>query len=89
MPIFTWKKDMSIEFVSKYKAVYGSEPNHYSDAAYDMLMIAAKVVNKNGTTNNIKENMQALKYKGYTGLYQFDENGDRLGGSWEVIKISK
>lgn len=89
IPMYTWKKDVSQDFITKYKTIYQTEPNHYSDAAYDMLILATKSITKNGVTNNIKENMQALKYTGYTGLYQFDENGDRVGGKWEVIKITK
>ncbi|EKD24399.1 MAG: branched chain amino acid ABC transporter periplasmic ligand-binding protein [uncultured bacterium] len=88
VPVYTWNKAMHPEFVAKFKAEYNKEPDHYADAAYDMLIAAAKTVSKNGTSN-LKANLNSLNYTGYAGTYQFDEKGDIKGGDWKVVKITK
>lgn len=87
VPVYTWEKETNSGFPVKYKAVYGKEPNHYADAAYDMLMAVGKTVSKNGH-DSLKANLNSLNYKGYAGTYQFDTKGDISGGAWKVIKVT-
>lgn len=86
VPVYTWKKEIDTKFVSKYKAVYGKDPNHYADASYDMLMATAKTISEKGSTN-LKENLNSLSYKGYANTYKFDTNGDLESvGDWSIVK---
>lgn len=85
--VYTFKKEMDPEYVLKYKAEYGKEPFHYSDASYDMLMAVVKVLEDNDS-GTIKERLNDLNYEGYAGTYKFDANGDISGGQWETVKVT-
>lgn len=86
--IYTWERPVSKEFAEKYKAFYGKAPNHYADSSYDMMMVAAKAISKS-KEGNLKDTINSLNYTGSTGLYTLDEKGDRVGGSWHVIQVTK
>lgn len=86
--IYTWERPVSKEFAEKYKAYYGKLPNHYADSSYDMMMVTARAINSSNG-ENLKDAINSLNYTGSTGLYTLDEKGDRVGGSWHVIQVTK
>lgn len=67
-------------FVSKYKAKYGNEPDILGGYGYDAVNIAEIALQKgNISPDNIKKALYAIKnFPGVTGLTSFDSNGDVL-----------
>lgn len=76
-------------FIEKYRSHYGQDPNDYADSAYDGLMILVEAIqNTDGSTEAIADYLRNdLKYEGYAGTYEFDENGDIEGGEWIIRKV--
>jgi len=78
------------EFVAKYKAVYGTDPNPYADSAYDGVMMMVQAIQKVGDDPNamiayLKN--PAFSYKGYHTTYQFDDHGDFQNSTWLLQKV--
>ena len=65
-------------FRDKYRETYSAEAGIYADSAYDGLMIMAEAVgNTDGSTEQVQEYLhQKLNYQGYSGRFDFDDNGD-------------
>lgn len=67
-PLTSWLKDLSAKKVAII----------YADSAYDGLMIIAKAVeNTDGTVGQVRDYLRnKLVYEGYSGRFDFNENGD-------------
>ncbi len=88
MKIFTFSKEnvLAEEFKTIFKNRYNSEPLHYSDSAYDSLMILVNAIKNHGDTPLNDYIRQNTDYNGYNTKYQFNKDGDILGGAWKVIR---
>lgn len=67
------------EFVTKYKAKYGNEPDILGGYGYDVVNIAVEALKTTKTVkpNDIKMALYNIKnYPGVTGKTSFDSNGD-------------
>lgn len=66
------------DFVAKYKAKYGNEPDILGGYGYDVVNIAAIALQKGKiTSDDIKEALYVIKDSpGVTGTTSFDPNGD-------------
>lgn len=89
LEVYTMEAQMYDEFVQKHKSVYGYEPHNYADSAYDLTMIAVEALQStNGSRDAIVKYLQNdLEYEGFATTYNFDENGDIVGGEWIMKKV--
>lgn len=79
------KNDESFE--DKFIKRFGSEPRVYTDRGYDALMILVEgILNKDDLPLEQYINTK-INYSGYASQYDFDDNGDIIGGEWEIKKI--
>ncbi|MBI4150227.1 ABC transporter substrate-binding protein [Candidatus Woesearchaeota archaeon] len=65
-------------FATAYKAKYGKEYSAYTPEAYDAVMIVAKACAATDCTSTAMKNYLYTMgpYKGASGTYEFDENGE-------------
>ena len=77
----------SNEFISKYEAFYGQKPSAYADTAYDSLMLLVDAIQNKGETDLAYYLRNVTDYQGFAHKYQFDLNGDIVGGNWVVNTI--
>ena len=79
-PIYDPKSKEPIiqEFVQKFKAKYGKEPDAFAVQGYDAMNIVASAIEKAGyTSDKIQKAMAKIKdFSGVGGKMTFDENGD-------------
>ncbi len=65
------------EFVEKYTARYGIEPDSYGAMCYDMVNVLFEVMRNYGTTRaEIQKGLREIKYSGITGDIGWHESGD-------------
>lgn len=84
--------DISVkdDFRNKYFTAYNQEAGVYSDTAYDGVMMLVEGIQEGKTGDDLAKYMRDdLKYKGYFGTYDFDANGDVIGGNWKVERLVK
>lgn len=79
-------------FTAKYKAKYGSESAYpfVSANAYDQVYLLADIFGKVGSedTDKIKNALyETTAFKGLSGTFGFDKNGDVIGISMRIMKI--
>ncbi|HEV7680141.1 MAG TPA: branched-chain amino acid ABC transporter substrate-binding protein [Candidatus Dormibacteraeota bacterium] len=83
------KLSTAAQFVTDYKAAYGSDPGAYSANAYDAMNILLKAIQTTITDNGgklptssstfretVRKNVAATNYSGAIGTTTFDANGD-------------
>jgi branched-chain amino acid transport system substrate-binding protein len=83
------KLDSAKQFVSDYKAAFGSDPGAYSANGYDAMNIMIQAVKKAITDNggklassgtafreSVRKNVASTSYDGAIGHTSFDSNGD-------------
>ncbi|MDR3259946.1 MAG: ABC transporter substrate-binding protein [Fusobacteriaceae bacterium] len=71
-------------FVKNYTAKYGKESlNEFSALGYDSAYVLAQAINEAGSdeTAKIAEAMSKMTFKGVTGRFNFDKNGDPVKGA--------
>jgi branched-chain amino acid transport system substrate-binding protein len=88
LKLYSLENTMNPEFVAKYVAMFGVQPQAYAQAAYDHTMMAAKAEIARGNSS-IHDYVLAHPYKGYAGSYDFDQKGDILSGSWNIVTVTK
>lgn len=79
----------SESFSDAYKARYNEYPGAYADRGYDSLMLLVSALQNKGNMD-LKDYLKSdssLKYKGYAGIYDFDQKGDVKDSTWKVVKI--
>lgn len=67
------------EYVTNFKKKYGRTPDTHSALGYDAVKLLAHAMDKSGSTvpTEVARTLHGLKkYKGVTGHYTFDKNGD-------------
>ncbi len=76
------------DFVSAYKAKYGSDPGIFVSQAYDAAMLIGKAVIEAGKTDgvSVRDKLRTVgtNYTGASGVITFDSNGDILGGTYDI-----
>jgi branched-chain amino acid transport system substrate-binding protein len=74
-----WLSTMGTYFIEKFQSLYGYKPGAVSTYAYDGMSIIIKAIREAGLdSDSIQKSLIGIKYKGVTGLIQFDENGNRV-----------
>ncbi|WP_255990301.1 branched-chain amino acid ABC transporter substrate-binding protein [Chitinolyticbacter albus] len=95
------KEDMpgGKEFLSKFKAKFGTEVQLYAPYCYDAVKVLVEAMKKAGSTDPAKYLPELAKtdYQGVTGKINFDEKGDVKngaitiytvkGGKWQVLEV--
>jgi ABC-type branched-subunit amino acid transport system substrate-binding protein len=74
-------------FKNKFVKKFESEPKVYTDRGYDALMILVEGVLNKGELSLDQYIKTKINYNGYAAQYDFDDNGDIIGGEWEIKKI--
>jgi branched-chain amino acid transport system substrate-binding protein len=69
------------EFVKKYKAKYGMEPDTFAALGYDQMYVIAKAMEKASekgklTRENVRNAMAETNYEGICGTVTFNDKGD-------------
>jgi len=77
------------EFVKKYQAKYGEQPNDHAPLYYDMVMAANAAVEKAGSTDSSKLTtaLHQVEYKGITGDFKWNSQGEFDTLSALIVKI--
>lgn len=84
----------SHQFVEAYRSAYGALPDHFAALAYDAVMLVAQAAEEVGLD---REKIRAYLddvgskrsgFQGVSGLTAFDANGDPMGKSYAVGRIS-
>lgn len=87
------------EFLEKYRAKYGTDPEAYDSYAYDAALVIIDAVLRTGSSDRatVAEAARLASVEGVTGLVSFDENGDNRqqvisafrveGGEWKPLKF--
>lgn len=68
------------DFVSKYKAKFGKEPDALAALAYDAANVMFDAFNRAKSTEGpkVKDALKAADFKGVAGTIKFDANGDPI-----------
>lgn len=65
------------QFVEKYRATYGTDPEIYAAQAYDAYVAIARSINTGAKTGaQIKSALYGIEFEGVSGHIKFDKNGD-------------
>jgi ABC-type branched-subunit amino acid transport system substrate-binding protein len=79
------------KFVEDFKAEFGHSPGVYADYSYDAVKLAALAIKQAGYKDGAAISAALKKlgkgYAGISGTITFADNGDRLGGIYEVWKV--
>lgn len=79
----------NLSFVKIYKEKHGKSPGVVAAYAYDGMNLIIEAIKHSGLDREkIQEAMSNIRYKGVTGLIQFDEKGNRIDAV-ELIEIKK
>ena len=81
-----------LEFVSKFKAKYGEDPDDFNAVAYDTMILLADVMNKHGTERKqIHDGLAAIKDVPSViyGKATFDPETRRVAGAQAVYLVVK
>lgn len=82
---------VSVEFTAAYQQRYGTEPGLYEAQGYDGIMLIADALGRAGGDKS--KLLAALKetrnFQGVISPYQFDQNGQAIGGSVLLVKITQ
>lgn len=82
------------EFVDAYRARYGEPPDHFAALGYDALMLLAEVSRQAGfDRGRIRDYLEGVgrerqAFPGVSGRIAFDENGDPIGKSFAIGRVS-
>ncbi|MGB9728680.1 MAG: ABC transporter substrate-binding protein [Thermoprotei archaeon] len=81
------------QFISKFKAIAGQEPDSYSIISYDSAWLIALAVIQAGVYDGeqIKNLLPtvAQSYEGVSGKIVFDQYGDRASGDYKISYVVK
>jgi len=77
------------QFMSKYKAKFGSEVQIYAPYSYDAVYIIVEAIRKAGSLDRaaITAAVAATDYDGLTGHIGFDPKGDLKSGAISMFKV--
>jgi branched-chain amino acid transport system substrate-binding protein len=82
------------QFVDAYRSKYGEAPDHFAALAYDAVMLVAQAAEEVGfDREKIRGYLQTVgngrpAFQGVSGMVAFDENGDPIGRSYAVGRIT-
>jgi branched-chain amino acid transport system substrate-binding protein len=86
--IVTGGKEVSPEFVEKYRIEYGREPDVNGPPAYDAFMALGKAIQAGATTGEeVKNALRSIEFKGVSGDIAFDANGDLVKAEYDVFQV--
>lgn len=77
------------EFVERFRARYGREPDGNAALAYDATMLVARAAERGRTRDGIREVLAGddLDYTGVTGPIRFRRDGDPVGRSFLMTRV--
>jgi len=72
-----------------FEAEYGNQPPGYSDYSYDAVYAISEAIHKANSLDpvRIKEALYSLKFRGATGIVEFDSNGDVTNKPFTFFKV--
>ncbi|UCC82594.1 MAG: ABC transporter substrate-binding protein [Gemmatimonadota bacterium] len=82
------------EFVDAYQTRYREPPDHFAALGYDALMLLAEAASEVGLNRTrIRDYLEQVgrergEFSGVSGRIAFDENGDPIGKSFAVGRVS-
>ncbi len=86
------ESDMYRAFTANYRSKYGFDPTSYCENAYDALNMIAAAIRQAGTYNGsaIRDALALVgkDYQGVSGTISFDQNGERIAGTYAVWKVA-
>lgn len=74
------------QFVSDYKAKYGSEPDSYAASYFDTVNLLAKAMASGTSAKAIDDALKTVNYAGIAATYQYHDNGE-MAGQQEITQI--
>jgi branched-chain amino acid transport system substrate-binding protein len=87
-PWFIGKDDpVNKQFVDKFKAKYGRDPDQFAAQAYDCMHIVAEAVDRAGSTDadKLREALLATKHTGVMGPFTFTDHRDPASTEGVVV----
>ena len=79
------------EFAAVFEAEFGHAPGVYAENSYDAMKLAALAMEEAGSEDAAAISDALLQvgqdYEGVSGIISFADNGDRLGGYYEIWKV--
>lgn len=74
---------------TKFKAEYDQEPPAYSDYSYDAVYVLSEAITKANSfeSEKIKNQLYSVRFKGATGIVEFDSNGDVINKPFTFYKV--
>src|SRR3954469_15879539 len=87
-PWFIGKDDpVNKQFVAKFKAKYGRDPDQFPAQAYDCMHIVAEAIDRAGSTDadKLREALLATKHNGVMGPFTFTDHRDPASTEGVVV----
>ncbi len=79
----------NVGFITKYKELYGKEPDLFAASGYDAYKALALAIQQGARTGEeMKEALLTMEFAGSSGIVNFDENGN-IAGSFEVYVVKE
>lgn len=76
-------------FVAAYTKKFSAEPGVQAAAGYDNIYVLKHAIEDNkGSTENLMPVIRATRHEGAMGTISFDKNGDNVGGSLVVLRLT-
>lgn len=85
--LYGFESSIDVEFDQKYQDSYGMPAPSYSDRGYDAVMILVDAILNKGDKTLKDYLTEDTNYSGYAAVYDFDENGDLIGGEWVLTPL--
>lgn len=72
-----------------FKAKYDKEPPAYSDYSYDAVYVLSEAITKANSfePEKVKDKLYSVRFKGATGIVEFDSNGDVINKPFTFYKV--
>jgi len=76
-------------FVADYKAKFNMDPGTYATLAYDTIYVLKAAIEKAGTIEMepVRDAVQAIDYRGLSGLIKFTEDRELAESNFIILKI--
>ncbi len=87
VPSGDWSGPENLLFFKEYHKTYNKMPGMAASFAYDGTNLLIEAIKTAGTNDRemIQKSLKQIRYKGTTGLIQFDDKGNRMG-KFEIMK---
>jgi len=87
--LYSFESSIDDEFSKKYKEQYNTPTPSYSDRGYDAVMILVDAIMNKGDKPLSEYLQNDTDYIGFATTYNFNEQGDIVGGEWLLEPLVK